>query len=247
MNILPIAVATAGRQSTRDLCLRFEPSTEKVNHEKSMKISSHHFSLRYVGTGVQFVDVGSTNGSIFDSKRVQPNLPVLVDRQLLISVADILELVLEPVGRLGGLTMSNDLCEAASTNAGQPEWLQNEFIGVDKPGSIDFLRVKRVNNLPDTQYVLLYHSGRIGSSHDCLLPAFEFNATASRKRALDLGDAEIADSPARLLVRGKVIWLERTGNSVVTVSGKSLEVGQCCALAPGEMTIAGMTYSVRYV
>ena len=244
MILIAQATVDAGRQSTRDLCLRVEPDTEQVNYEKSMKISSHHFSLRYVGTGVQFLDMGSTNGSTLDSKKAEPNSPILIDRKSKVSLSDVLDLELEPVSRSDDLALGPELQEAATANAADPAWLQRELIGTEKPGKFGFLRISRTNNLSDTQYVLLYHSGKIGSGDDCLLRVSLSSTTPRRRRAFDVVDSAIFDCPARLFVRERGIWLERTGAEQVIVAGDSLEVGECRALASGEMTVAETTFSL---
>lgn len=246
MILIAQATVDAGRQSTRDLCLRVEPGTEPANYDKSMKISSHHFSLRYVGTGVQFLDMGSTNGSTLDSKRAEPNSPVLIDRKTTVSLSDVLTLELEPVQRSDGSALGDDLQQAATANAADSAWLQRELIGTDKPGKVSFLRITRTNNLPETEYVLLYHSGKVGSGEDSLLRLPLTTAAPRRGRAFDVGDSATSDSPARLFVRDGGIWLERTGAAQVIVAGDPLEVGQCRALAPCELTIAETTYSLLH-
>lgn len=249
-SLVLIAQATveAGRLSTRDLCLRVEPGTEPANYEKSMKISSHHFSLRYLGSAIQFVDKGSTNGSFLENKRVEANSPILIDCPTKLSLADVLELELEPVRRADGPALAPEQQQTAMTNAADAAWLQRQFIGEDKPGNFDFLRIRRTNNLPETQYIILYHSGKIGSGEDSLLclPKSVTPPTTKprRTRAFDVGDSVSPASPARLFIRESGIWLERTGAEQVIIAGESLQVGQCRALAPGELTVAETIYTL---
>lgn len=245
MILIAQAAVEAGRQSSRDLCLRLEPDSDQANYDKSMKISSHHFSLRYVGNGVQFVDVGSTNGTIMDGKRVEPVSPILIYRKTTVSLANALELELEPVPRLDSPAPTDDLLQAATANAADSAWLQRELIGADKPGMIGFLRINRTNNLPDKQYVLLFHSGSIGSDKDSLIGTLPSDMTPRRGRAFDLSDSS-SSNPARLFVREGAIFIERTGSECVIVCGQSLAQGESTTLKAGEVVVGATTFALSH-
>lgn len=237
------ASVDAGRNQLRDICLRFEPSNDPSNYEKTKQISLHHFSLRYLGNGVEFVEAGSTNGSTVDQRPVESNAPLLVDRDVLVSIAGVLDLDLEPVFRRDGPMDGEGIMRAARANAANPSWLQERLIGEDKPGMIGFFRISRRNNLPDEQYLLLFHSGGIGTGNESLFRLSTPGAIPRRSRAFDVGDSVVND-PARLFVRDSAIWVERTGVDSVLVAGEPLEVGQSRMLATGALSVAGTEFSV---
>ena len=240
LHLLVRASVEAGRQSTRDLCLRVEPTSDPENYEKSKLVSSHHFSLRYVGSGVQFIDVDSTNGSFNQGKRMGANVSLLLVEKTLISLAEVLELEFDPVRRTDTMDDGNGICRAAAAHAADPAWLHENLIGMEKPGEISFLRITRKNNLPGQGYVLLFHSGWIGSDETSLLRVPVSETTPRHRRAFDIGDAPFAD-PARLLVRDGAIWIERTGADEVRVGGEAIDAGQAKALPENCELIVGKT------
>jgi hypothetical protein len=240
LHLLVRASVEAGRQSTRDLCLRVEPTSDPENYEKSKLVSSHHFSLRYVGNGVQFIDVDSTNGSFNQGKRIGTNVSLLLVEKTLISLAEVLDLEFDPIRRTDVMDDSNGNCQAAAAHAADTAWLQANLVGAEKPGEIAFLRISRKNNLPSQQYVLLFHSGWIGSDDSSLLRVPVSEMTPRRKRAFDIGDAPSTD-PARLLARDGAIWIERTGADEVRVGGEAIDAGQARALPENCELIVGKT------
>jgi len=242
MILLTKAVIDAGRQTSQDICLRIEPTEEPENHEKSKQISSHHFSLRYIGNGIQFVNTGR-NGSTVDKKKVEPNIPVMIDRKTIISVADVLDLEMEPIQRIDGHEVADDLYKSAIAHATDSALLQERFLGAEKPGMVNFLRINRKNNLPDLQYVILFHSGWIGSGDDSLLRVPVSELTPRRRRSFDVGE-QIATDPARLLIHEGAIWIERTGGDDVFIGSKSIKLGKKHLLELGEIIVGKMVFSV---
>jgi pSer/pThr/pTyr-binding forkhead associated (FHA) protein len=218
------AIVEAGRLSSKEICLRVEPASDPSNYERSKAISKHHFSLRYIGSAVQFVDVGSASGSSIDGKPVDANAPVLVERNMTISVADVLRLELNPVIRTSAPTVNDGLFQDAAEHASDNNWLQSNLLGAEKPGGIDFLRITRKDNLPNHQYLLLFHSGSFGSEDTSLFRVPVSEKTPRRKRAFDIGNSTSPD-PARLMIRDGVIWIERTGTDDVRVGDEQLAPG----------------------
>lgn len=241
--LLAQAMAEAGRLSSRDICLRLEPTAEPENHEKSKSISKYHFTLRYLGNTVQFIDIGSACGSSIDGKPVQTNVPVAVDQRAALCVAEVLDLELEPVLRADAPAENNGLFVDAAAHASEPSWLQARLVGVDKPGRVAFLRISRKNNMPNTQYILLFHAGWIGSGNDCLLRVPVSEPTPRRSRAIEISGSAAAE-PARFLVREGAIWIERTGADNVVIGDQPLEMGQSKPLEAGAMTIGKTTFTL---
>ena len=201
------AVLEAGRQTTKPLCLRVEPVTDPVNRDKSLAISSHHFTLRYLGDGVELIDPGSSNGTFVNRQRLNAGQPCWIQPGTSIWLADALELQLQPVPRRDAPADAADVCRAARTQADNPAWLQSKLIGADRPGWVSFLRIGRKNNLPQEEYALLFHAGGVGGGPEALV------------RVGSGGDV------ARLLLLGGWPHLERMGPEMVTLSGRPLPPG----------------------
>ena len=221
------AVLEAGRQTTRPLCLRVEPVTDPANHDKSLAISSHHFTLRYLGDGVELIDPGSSNGTFVNRQRLNAGQPCWIQPGTSVWLADALELQLQPVPRRDAPADATDVCRAARTQADNPAWLQSKLIGADRPGWVSFLRIARKNNLPQEEYALLFHAGTVGGGPEALV------------RVGSGGDV------ARLLVLGGWPHLERTGSEMVTVSGRPLPPGARVPLTSSCDWTAGQT-AIRF-
>jgi len=151
--LLATAVAECGRRSDADICLRVEPTSQPDNRDKTFRISSDHFSIRYLGDRVELVDRGSTNGTfVIGSKRLEPNLPITIESGLQISIAESLELSFEVASRITASRSSDDVVSELRDPASDSNWLRTHLIGDDKPGKIAFVRIRRVNNLQGAEY-----------------------------------------------------------------------------------------------
>lgn len=201
------AVVEAGRQTSRPLCLRVEPVDDPANRAKSVNISSHHFTLRYLGDSVELIDPGSSNGTFVNRQRLAAGQPCRLLPGMTAWLADALELQFQPVPRRDAPADVNGLCRAARAHADNPLWLQNNLIGANRPGWVAFLRINRRNNLPQEEYALLFHAGAIGGGPESLI---------------HLG---VAGDLARLLVLDGRLCLERTGVEPVTLAGRALRAG----------------------
>ena len=49
------------------------------------------------------------------------------------------------------------------------DWLAQRLVGLSKPGFLDFARLRRIDNLPDEEYVLLFGVGVVGWSSRALI------------------------------------------------------------------------------
>ena len=223
------AVLEAGRQTTRPLCLRVEPVSDPVNRDKSLSISSHHLTLRYLGDGVELIDPGSSNGTFVNRQRLAAGQPCWIQPGMSVWLADVLELQLQPVPRRDAPAESATVCRAARTQADNAAWLQSNLIGADHPGWIAFLRITRKNNLPQEEYAMLFHAGSIGGGPEALI------------RVGAGGDT------ARLLLLDGWPHLERVGTEMVTVAGRPLAPGTPVPLTSScDWAVAQTTFRIDY-
>jgi serine/threonine protein kinase len=223
------AVLEAGRQTTKPLCLRVEPVSDPANRDRSLAISSHHLTLRYLGDGVELIDPGSSNGTFVNRQRLAPGQPCWIQPGMSVWLADVLELQFQPATRRDAPAESATVCRAARAQADNPAWLQSNLIGADRPGWIAFLRILRKNNLPQEEYALLFHAGAIGGGPEALI------------RVGAGGDA------ARLSLLGGWPHLERVGAEMVAVSGRPLPPGTPVPLASScDWSVGQTTFRLEY-
>ena len=223
------AVLEAGRQTTKPLCLRVEPVSDPVNRDKSLAISSHHLTLRYLGDGVELIDPGSSNGTFVNRQRLAPGQPCWIQPGMSVWLADALELQFQPVTRRDAPPDSAAVCRAARAQADNAAWLQGNLIGADRPGWIAFLRISRKNNLPQEEYAMLFHAGTIGGGPEALI------------RVGAGGDA------ARLSLLGGWPHLERVGMEMVTLAGRPLPPGTPSPLTSScDWSVGQTTFRLDY-
>jgi hypothetical protein len=133
---------------------------------------------------------------------------------------------------------------AARAKPTEANWLQQNLIGVDKPGQVAFLRVRRKNNAPEQEYVLLFHAGVVGTEPDALLPLPSGDPLPRRR--VPAFDIRQDRAPARLVVSAGQICVERTGSELVTVGGRPLEASQAVPLLPPcDMMVGTTTFHVE--
>jgi hypothetical protein len=241
VTLLPFAVVEAGRHSAKNICLRLEPTDDAANLEKSRNISSHHLTIRYLGDGVELVDPGSVNGTFIGKEKLAANQPHKVEPGMVVSVAEVLDLEFQPMMRKDAPEDKDGICKKAEANRNDAAWLQSHLIGVDKPGRIDFLRIRRRDNQPEQEYVLLFHSGLIGSEADALI-RLEPSERTPRRRVYDVGgDASLGG--ARLFVQDGRILIERRGSEPVALAGEPLKIAQPRPIVtPGELIVGSTTF-----
>jgi len=236
--LLPFAVVQAGRLQSQQICLRVEPTTDQANLMKSKQISSHQFTLRYLGDRVEIVDPGSTNGIFVGTERLATGQPRSIDTEMTVRVAECLELDFTLVARKDSPADAEGVLAAAASHAGDSGWLQSHLVGAEKPGRVAFVKIARKNNRPDLEYALLFHAGAIGGGPDALirlanenrpLPAWDF----------DLGGSSL-DVPAQFCIRAGKLFLQR-GSEAVLVAGRALEPGQAAPLVPPCEFVVGKT------
>lgn len=207
--VLPLVKAMAGRVSTHPICLRVEPISSPENRAATLKISREQFHLDYRGTHVELLPIGqgSTTEVIGPvPTALSPGIPVRCDDQLRLRVGGVLDLELTPAKRIG---------------MGNPEGVWTGRLGVDQGGAFDYVRLRRLNNLPEQQTVLLFGEGIIapepGAMAEVPLPA-----PTARGRAFDLGpstDESRERRGARVFIRDDRLWIESRGFDPVEMGG----------------------------
>lgn len=234
-HLLGKAVATCGRASDRDVCLRVCPTSVPENAEKTREISSLHFLLRYIGDRLQVIDKGSTNGTTLASQgTLQPNIPAELKDGEKITVAEALSLVVECVERAPSSKLDDEDRREIAAHLENADWLAQRLVGASKPGVLQFARLRRVDNLAEEEYVLLFGTGTVGPSSRALITVSTETATRPAVRTLDLGDTT-PDYPAAFYWEGGSLHLRSNVADQVRVNGTAVPAGDQRTLSGGEI------------
>jgi hypothetical protein len=123
------------------------------------------------------------------------------------------------------------------------EWLNDHLIGREKPGILDYVRLRRLDNLPEEEYVLLFGVGNIGRSGTPLIPLDADAAALPHVRTLDLGDTP-PDYPAGVYWAGKALHIHCNLADQVRINGTAVSAGEDKVLSGGE-TIEVLGQSIK--
>ena len=229
---------TLGRRSTSDVCLRLEPGEVAANRDRTLLISGTHLHCRYWGGGVEILDAGSANGTVVNSKSMVAGEPVDVEGELCVSVASVFDLALEVSRRRQTAGDPDGVLKAAPLRRSDTGWLDEHVLGYDHPGMCDYLRIGRLGNLPELQYIALFHSGVIGLGPQSMIRLRGASSKPRpRVRILDVGGPEFGEF-ARILVKDKGLWIERLGAEDVQWAGNSLGIdAPAPLLGPGTLMV----------
>jgi len=244
-HVLPTAATAFGRSSEREVCLRVEPTDLPANREKTFHISINHCLLRYIGDRVEIIDTHSTNGTSLKSVgRLQPGLAVPVSDGDVIAVADALSLQVEFGKRSNPLPPDESMVSQLDAKKDDAEWLNDHLVGREKPGILDYVRLRRLDNLPEEEYVLLFGVGNVGHSGAALILLDPDAATLPHVRALDLGDTA-PDCPAGLFWAARALHIQCNLADQVRINGTAISAGEDRVLSGGEtIEVLGQTIQV---
>jgi hypothetical protein len=222
-----------------------EPTDGPANREKTFHISINHCMLRYVGDGVQIIDAHSTNGTSLKSVgRLQPGLAVPVSDGDVIALADALTLQVEFCRRSKPLPPDDSMAAQLDAKKDDAAWLNDHLIGRDKPGILDYVRLRRLDNVPEEEYVLLFGVGNLGHSGAALIRLDPDAATQPHVRTLDLGDG-VPDDPAGLYWAGNALHVQCNVADQVRINGTAISAGEDRVLSGGEtIEVLGQTIQV---
>ena len=138
-------------------------SPEGVNKQLSVRISGHHLQLELTSYGVRVHDCNSFNGTRLDGQRVLPGEPGSVGTMHVagrdLEVGQALRLRLTPLlGTAGMPPLAEHMSQALGAMGGANLRTLAERAGLDA------LRMQRVDNLPEEEYVMLFRQVAFGSA-----------------------------------------------------------------------------------
>jgi len=230
--------ATFGRSRENDVCLRFLPRSS-AHDEGSRGISRTHMALDLTDDGLVLADE-STKGVDVDCDPVKGHKAFThldthgsrhIDLPSPLSADLVLGLDLTIFGHdpedpdfrseLGW----DDICFEV---AGEPA---SRLWQVARGCGIEAARVRRLDNLPDEEYVFLYRHATIGKS--------------ARDHAIALPGLGPAVAELRLLYAGRMFWLHSGGRVPLSLDGRRIEGACLIPLALGQsIAIGGTTLRV---
>jgi hypothetical protein len=183
---------------------------------------------------MEIIDNHSTNGTRLKSiGQLQPGLAVPLQDRDIVTVADVLNLQVEFGRRYRPVTIEDDEVSQIRLKQDDITWLSQHLIGSDRPGILDYLRLRRIDNVPEEEYVLLFGLGSVGHSGTALIPLGPDATTKPGVRALDLGDTT-PDYPAAFHWADGALRLKCYVADQVHVDGTAVGAGEDMALADGE-------------
>ncbi len=235
--------ATFGRSRDNDVCLRFLPRS-KEHDEGSRGISRTHMSLDVVDEGLVLVDEKSAKGVDVDCDPVRGNKTFThidanggrhIDLPSPLSASIVLEMDLTLFGqdpRSPDFRADLEWDDVCFEVAGEPA---SRLWQIARTSGIEAARLRRLNNLPEEEYVFLYRHARIGRS--------------AKDHAIALSGLGSVAADLRLLYAGRMFWLHSEGRVAMTLDGERIDGACLVPLAIGQtIGIAGATMRVgRFV
>jgi hypothetical protein len=100
-------------------------------------------------------------------------------------------------------------------------------VRIDKENDIiQAVRLRRVDNMPGTEYICLIGQGVIDTGENSLLRLPTPPSRQGRSRVIDVGQDRIVGTPAMILAVDGKIHIKRTGNDSVTVDQTELTLNR---------------------
>ena len=197
-------------KSSNNICLRMLPSTP-VNDEGSFQISRRHTQVSVESNGVYVEDMGSKNGTFVDGVRLGQG-----ERAAVAGAAQV---------RVGALALKVKVFTSAAelqahqlSSAGARVGPGGD-VGVGSRTNIEAVRIARLNNLPEEQYVLVVKEAKIGRSPG---------------NAIVIPHPSVDEIHARIFFYDGQYWLEDMGSSGGTsIDGRRLEANTVFPLSEG--------------
>ena len=230
---------TFGRSRENDVCLRFLPRSAE-HDEGSRSISRTHTALDLTDDGLVLNDEKSAKGIDVDCDPVKgdktfTHLDAHGGRRIDLPSPLSTSLVLEMELTIFGLDPEDpafradlDWDDVCFDVAGEPA---SRLWQVARSSGIEAARLRRLNNLPDEEYVFLYRHATAGKS--------------AKDHAISLPGLGPAATDLRLIYAGRMFWLHSGGRLPITVDGERVNGACLVPLAVGQVLgLGGATLAI---
>lgn len=220
---------TIGRDNKNDIVLRVVPYQPKdqypENWQKSCQISGAHAEI--INNAGQFYirDLGSTNGTYLNGKKLKPSEDHLLKDDMRINIARVLDLECQFLGEFRDREVESDALSSCFTVLGE---MTDSCFGVNKKGLVDAIKFRRRNNFVDEEkYIILIRSVTIGRS---------------KSNGISIDGDKISDIHAKIIFRDNQYWIEDLNSQHGTwVNGKEVTSGSEVSLGRQSEIIIGDT------
>jgi hypothetical protein len=183
---------------------------------------------------VEIIDTHSTNGTKVGSVgRLRPGIAAAVADGDIITVGDALTLQVEFGWRSNPLRIDGETAWEIEQHKDDSEWLNDRLVGRGMPGILNYIRLRRLDNLVEEEYVLLFGMGIVGHFGSPLIPLEGRIAEISDVVPIDPGSP--SDCSAELYWEGRRFHLRSHVSGQVRVGGTPVPVEQSQQLYGGEI------------
>jgi hypothetical protein len=242
LEVLPQAYVVLGKHSANDIPLILEPdglTPGTVGYQRTSQVSRRHLALRYDGSEVECIDLGSTYGVTLSTVgRVERERPVPVVDSCRILVGPEAPLAHARPGRTPALIeLSVELCrrdldatryrhilDEARARIDDVGHLDRLLIGPSRLGAVAWTHLRRLDERFDTSYLMLFHAARIGGGARPVLAPVE-------------GTHEGAE----LFFDDRLLWLRCGGQASASVQGRPVKPFTEHPLCHGDLVTIGPT------
>ena len=169
----------------------FPQKTNKKYLISSTMISSMHAEIINKIGNFYIRDIGSTNGTFVEGKRLKPHEEHLLKDDTRINIAGVLDLELRFFGEFKKAREKGSSFDSCFTVLGEKS---DSCFGIDKKGVINAIKITRLNNYPEgEEYIILVREVTIGSS---------------RTNAIVIEGERVSDIHAKIFYRNEQYWIE---------------------------------------
>ena len=170
-------------------------------------------------------DVGSTNGTFVEGRKLKPQEEFLLRNDARVNIAGVLDLECKFYKEFKKEHENRDIQDSCFTVLGERS---DSCFGVDKKGVVNAIQFKRLKNDPEgEEYLVLIREVTIGKD---------------RTNAIDIDGEKVSDIHARIVYRDQQYWIEDLNSRHGTwVNGKGIGFGTEVSLGKQAEIVIGDT------
>ncbi|MBM4305230.1 MAG: FHA domain-containing protein [Deltaproteobacteria bacterium] len=169
----------------------FEDKKNKTNFIHSIRISNKHAEIIEKTGSFYLRDVGSTNGTFVEGRKLKPQEEILLKNDTRVNIAGVLDLECKFYKESKKEQKNRDMQDSCFTVLGEKS---DSCFGIDKRGLVNAIKFKRLNNNPEgEEYLILIREITIGKD---------------RTNAIDIDGEKVSDIHARIIYRDQQYWIE---------------------------------------
>lgn len=203
----------------------FDDKKNKRNLIHTIRISSKHAEIIEKTGSFYLRDVGSTNGTFVEGRKLKPQEEFLLRNDAKVNIAGVLDLECKFYKEFKKEHENRDIQDSCFTVLGEKS---NSCFGIDKKGVINAIKFRRLNNDPEgEEYLILIRELTIGKD---------------RTNAIDIDGEKVSDIHARIIYQDQQYWIEDLNSRHGTwVNGERIGFGTEVSLGRQAEIVIGDT------